>query len=303
MTLIGLIGCGTWGKNILRDLIQLDCTVHVVDTDLTARSRASGIGAVQTHCHVDDLPACDGYVVAVPIPYLTSQCNRLLQYKKPIFSEKPLCLSLEDFNLLNDSGGSDYIFVMHKWVYHPGIEALRLMAQSGRIGKIEELCTTRHAWVDDFHGGDVFWTQSVHDLTIIKHILGYIPDQIRAIHVIENEDGLPVSFSAMLMGNRTTVVMSIGGRHCTKISSVSIQGKKGSAVLNNALDDYITVRDNGGQERISIDTTFPLYLELKAFVQYLHGGPSPRCNLHSVKEVTQAILNLRKQGIKNGSPQ
>ncbi len=101
----------------------------------------------------------------------------------------------------------------------------------------------------------------------------------------------------MLIGDPTVVIMSVNGRHCTKISGVSIHGKKGSAVLNDALDDHITVRDYEGQEKIRIDTTFPLYLELKEFVQYLHGGPEPRCNLQSAKEVTQAILNLRKHGI------
>jgi len=296
MTSIGLIGCGSWGINILRDLAQLGCKVLVVDPSLTARSRASDMGAFEVYSRIDVLPACDGYVVAVPIPGLTNECARLLQYKKPIFAEKTLCLSLADFNRLNDAGGSDFIFVMHKWHYHPGIEALRLVAQSGRIGEIKELCTTRHAWVDDFHGGDVFWTQSVHDLTIIKHILGYIPDEIKAIHVIENEDGLPVSFTAML-GKRPLVAMSTSGRHCNKISGVSIHGKKGSAELHDALDDHITIRDNGGEEMIPIDTTFPLYLELKEFVEYLHGGPAPRCNLQSAKEITQAILKLRKHGI------
>jgi predicted dehydrogenase len=183
---------------------------------------------------------------------------------------------------------------MHKWHYHPGIEALRLVAQSGRIGKIEELCATRHAWVNDFHGGDVFWTQAVHDLTIIKHILGYIPDKIKAINVIQNEDALPVSFTAML-GDKPTVVISVSGRHCNKISGVSIHGKKGIASLHNALDDHITIRDNEGEEKIAIDTTFPLYLELKEFIEYLNNGPEPRCNLQSAKEVTQAILNLRKK--------
>jgi len=296
MTSIGLIGCGSWGINILRDLIKLGCSVHVVDTSLSARLRASDRGARQVYSCPDALPPCDGYVVAVPIPSLTNECARLLPYKKPIFSEKTICMSMADFNLLNDSGGSDYIFAMHKWHYHPGIEALRLVAQSGRIGDIEELCTTRHAWVKDFHGGDVFWTQSVHDLTIIKHILGYIPDRIKAIHVIENEDNVPVSFTAML-GGRPLVVMSVSGRHSNKISGVSIHGKKGSAELHNALDDHITIRDNGGEEIMPIDTTFPLYLELKEFVAYLHGGPAPRCNLQSAKEITQAILNLRKHGI------
>lgn len=294
MKTVGLIGCGAWGSNILRDLIKLDCQVYVVDIDSQAGLKALANGASKVFSKIVDLPACDGYVVAVPIPDLTKVCHALLKYKKPIFSEKTLCLSLEDFQLLNNSGGSDYIFAMHKWHYHPGIEALRIVAQSGRIGEIEELCASRHAWVKDFHGGDVFWTQAVHDLTIIKHILGYIPDKINAINVIQNEDGLPLSFTAML-GDKPTVVLSVSGRHCNKISGVSIHGKKGSASLHDALDDHITVRDNQGEEKIAIDTTFPLYLELKEFTEYLNNGTKPRCNLQSAKEVTQAIMNLRKK--------
>ncbi len=294
MRTVGLIGCGVWGSNILRDLIKLNCNVYVVDIDSRARSMASANGASKAFPKIVDLPNCDCYVVAVPIPDLTQECAALLKYKKPIFSEKTLCLSLEDFHLLSNLGGSDYIFAMHKWHYHPGIEALRVVAQSGKIGQLEELCTTRHAWVKDFHGGDVFWTQAVHDLTIIKHILGYIPEEIKAINIIKNEDLLPISFTAML-GGTPVVSMSVSGRHCNKISGVSIHGKKGSASLHDALDDHIKIRNDSGEEKIAIDTTFPLYLELKEFVEYLSNGPAPRCNLQSAKEVTQAILNLRKK--------
>jgi predicted dehydrogenase len=296
MTSIGLIGCGAWGINILRDLRLLDCEVFVVDPSSAARLRASDKGAAEVHSRMEDLPACDGYVVAVPIPDLTKECARLLRHKKPIFSEKTLCLSMADFSLLKDAGGSEFIFAMHKWHYHPGIEALRLVAQSGRIGELEELRTTRHAWVDDFHGGDVFWTQSVHDLTIIKHILGFIPDEIKAIQVFRDEDGLPVSFTAEL-GGKPLVAMSVSGRHREKISGASLHGRQGSAWLHDALDDHITIRDTDGEERVPIATTFPLYLELKEFVEYLGGGPAPRCGLQSVKEITEAILNLREHGL------
>jgi len=293
MKAIGLIGCGAWGTNILRDLISLNSKVYIVDIDAEARSRASANGAVEVFSRVDDLPICDGFVVAVPIPDLTNECAGLLKYQKPIFSEKTLCLSLEDFNLLKSLGGVDYIYAMHKWHYHSGIEALRVVAQSGRIGALEELSTTRHGWVKDFHGGDVFWTQSVHDLTIIKHILGYIPDEVRAINVIKNPSGLPVSLTAVI-GDKPTVILSVSGRHCNKVSGVSVHGAKGSAELFNAYDDYIIVRDEDGEEKIPIDTTFPLYLELQEFLEHLNNGPKPRCNLYSAKEVTLAILNLRK---------
>jgi predicted dehydrogenase len=292
MTTIGLVGCGAWGKNILRDLIQLGCKVHVADIDFKARSRASAGGATEVFSKVDDLPFCDGFVVAVPIPDLAKVSASLLRHKRPVFSEKTLCLSLEDVNLLKDRGGSDFIYCMHKWHYHPGIEALRIVAQTGKIGEIEELHTTRHAWVADYHGGDVFWTLAVHDLTIIKHILGFIPDKIRAINVIENEDKLPVSFTAML-GEKPAVIMSVSGMHSHKISGVCIHGKKGSAELYNAYDDHLTIRNEEGEEKIPIDTTFPLYLELKEFAEYLQGGPKPRCNLSSAEEITKAILGLK----------
>lgn len=293
MKIIGLIGCGAWGSNILRDLIKLNCNVNVVDIDAAARAKSCTKGAIKAFSRIDDLPSCDGYVVAVPIPDLKKESASLLKYKKPIFAEKTLCLSMDDFQLLNNAGGSEYIFAMHKWHYHPGIEALRLVAESKKLGEIEELYATRHAWVKDFHGGDIFWTLAVHDLTIVKHILGYIPDKIKSINVIKNEDELPVSLTAII-GDRPSVVLSVSGRHCDKLSGVSLHGMKGSAALHNALDDHITVRDHAGEKKIMIDTTFPLYLELKEFVEYLDLGPKPRCNLQSAKEVTQAILNLRK---------
>jgi predicted dehydrogenase len=294
MKSIGLIGCGNWGKNILRDLIRLKCIVNVVDINHQACLRACEIGALKAYGRIDELPGCDGFVVAVPIPDLTKECAGLLKFKKPIFSEKTLCLSMDDYNLLKSLGGSEYIFAMHKWHYHPGIEALRQVGQSGKIGKIEEIFATRHGWVDDFHGGDVFWTQSVHDLTIIKHILGYIPDNVKTVNVIKNEEGLAVSLTAVF-GDKPTVILSVSGRHCNKVSGVSIHGDKGTAELYNAYDDHITVRVKEGEEKIAIDTTFPLYLELKEFVEYLENGHRPRCNLESAKEVTGAILNLRQK--------
>ncbi|MDZ7736276.1 MAG: hypothetical protein U5P41_09360 [Gammaproteobacteria bacterium] len=65
-TTLALIGCGLWGRNILRDLIDLDCRVIVVDPDLTQRAKAESLGAIQTLERIDSLPDVDGLVVAAP---------------------------------------------------------------------------------------------------------------------------------------------------------------------------------------------------------------------------------------------
>jgi predicted dehydrogenase len=293
MNKIGLVGCGNWGKHILRDLLLLGCEVHVAAVSEQTRQDAAQAGALQVYLDYEQLPECDGYVVATPIPDLSTVCAGLLKRKKPIFSEKTLCSTIEDYQRLYDLGGQDYIFVMHKWRYHPGIEALRVAAQDGIVGRVEEICTQRHAWTDNLHGGDIFSALAVHDLTIIKHILGYIPNDIRAINIISNKEGLPVSFTAML-GSSPTVVMSINSRHSSKRSGVSIHGDKGTAELYHAYDDHIKVRNEDGESKVPIDTTFPLYIELKEFIAYLDGGAKPRCGLDEAKEVASAIAGFRK---------
>lgn len=42
---VGLVGCGNWGRHILRDLLALDCDVTVVARSEASRARARDGGA------------------------------------------------------------------------------------------------------------------------------------------------------------------------------------------------------------------------------------------------------------------
>ncbi len=292
MLTIGLVGCGNWGVNILRDLLSLGCAVQVADLSPGARARALQRGAAEVFDDLEALPNCDGFVVAVPIPDLAPICARLIPRGCPIFAEKTLCTSLEALADLESRGGSKLIYVMHKWHYHPGIEALRCLAVEGALGTLREIHTTRHAWVPDFHGGDVFWTLAIHDLNIVEHILGEVPAKVRAVAVIQDESGFPVGLTAML-GNHPAAVLSVHGRHWNKQSGVSLLGTHGTAGLQDACADHIVLRDKQGERRLPIDTTFPLLLELKEFITHLQGGPTPRCGLSQAGVLTRRLLELR----------
>jgi len=291
MTWVGLVGCGNWGKNILRDLLALGCEVLVADIDVAARSRALGHGASAVVPEATSLPPCDGYVVAVPIPQLADVCASLLPLGRPVFSEKTLCLSRESGEKLASLGGHERLFAMHKWRYHPGVEALRLAACSGRLGKLQEIRLTRHAWVLDLHGGDVFWTLAAHDLTIVKHLLGYIPHPAKAWSRLEGS--VPVSLLAVLQDDGIRVTLSTCARHCVRESGVSIHGSHAAAAMPDPYLPQIVIQSDAGREQIPIETTFPLFLELGEFVEHLRGGVPPRCSLAEAIEVTEALLGLR----------
>ena len=293
MKAIGLVGCGNWGRHILRDLLSLGAAVHVADTHPDARNQALLGGASTTTDDLGRLPACDGYVVAVPIPDLAPVCEALLPRGKPVFAEKTLATSLQALRRLEDLGGQGLLFAMHKWRYHPGIRALRNLLDRGVLGEIQELHTLRQGWTPDFHGGDAFWTLAIHDLTIVEHLLDEVPQKIRSIHSVRDASGLAVGFTAVL-GGSPSVVLSVHGRHWNKASSVSLHGTQGSAGLKDAYADHILWRDGTGEHREPIDTTFPLLLELREFVGHLAGGAPPRCTLAEAGRMTRRLLALRE---------
>lgn len=292
MATIGLVGCGNWGRHILRDLLRIGSVVQVADLHADGRNRALEGGASAV---VEDpllLPPCDGYVVAVPIPDLAPVCAALLPRGKPVFSEKTLATNLEALRRLEDLGGHERLFVMHKWRYHPGIQALRSLVDRGALGALQELHTQRNGWTEDFHGGDAFWTLAIHDLTIVEHLLGEVPEEVRCIRTVRDGSGLVVGFTAVL-GRSPSVVLSVHGRHWNKTSMVSLHGTLGSAGLRDAYADHVLWRDGAGEHREPIDTTFPLLLELREFVDHLAGGPPPRCNLAEAGRMTRSLLALR----------
>src|SRR3990172_4237793 len=87
---IGLIGCGRWGRNILRDLVSLDCEVVVVARSESSRSNARERGAAAICGMIDDLPPVAGLVVATSSPSHAEVVRALLERNVPIFVEKPM---------------------------------------------------------------------------------------------------------------------------------------------------------------------------------------------------------------------
>src|SRR5262245_50179905 len=117
MTLrIGLVGCGRWGRNILRDLRSCGAEVLVATPSAADRAAALASGAASVCVDLSELPAVDGYVVATPSVTHAEVVERLLSAGRPIFVEKPMTTTAESAARLVRLGG-DRLFVMHKWRY------------------------------------------------------------------------------------------------------------------------------------------------------------------------------------------
>jgi predicted dehydrogenase len=87
---LSLVGCGTWGRHILRDLRTLGCRVHVVARSAESVERAREGGAASIVGSVAELPAVNGHVVATPTSTHAAIVGELVATRaEPMFVEKP----------------------------------------------------------------------------------------------------------------------------------------------------------------------------------------------------------------------
>ncbi|MEX2127596.1 MAG: Gfo/Idh/MocA family oxidoreductase [Xanthobacteraceae bacterium] len=294
---VGLVGCGRWGRNILRDLLSLRCRVVVVEPNPENRQLAATLGPAEIVNDISRLPPVEGIIAATPATTHAAVVEALLDRGVPIFCEKPLTTDpASAARLVNRA--SDRLFVMHIWRYHCGIQELAEIARSQQLGPVLALRTERTNWTSPRQDTDSIWTLVPHDLTIALAILGKIPaPRSAAVEIIADK---PVSITAML-GDTPWFSLNSSTRYREKHREVRLHCEDGVAVLPSAESRYIEILRSTATpdrtpliERRPISGESALIRELTVFVQYLRGGPPPPTDAHEGLAVVNAVAALRR---------
>jgi predicted dehydrogenase len=302
---IGLVGCGNWGRLILRDLKALGCRVSVVSNCPSSRLNAEDFGADRILHSSDEFDdSIHGFVVATPIVSHAEAIFALLRFQKPVFVEKPLTNSPELARALVDAA-ADRLFVMDKWRYHPGIEALREIAVSGELGPVESIRTARLGWSNSQQDVDSLWVLLPHDLSIVLEILGCIPDPECAIP--EYSDSRLTGLVGLL-GGSPRVIVAVSEKSVDTIRSVAVNFRYGAALLADSYSACIKLRRAPGGRPASdnpieirpVSNELPLLRELKTFLTYLRGGPPPKTSSSEGLRVVEVIADLRSRANLQG---
>lgn len=292
---VALAGCGRWGLSILRDLQLLGATVIVVDPAPASRARALSAGA-DVVLPTLDATAVDGIIVATPATTHAQVIESLLEHRVPIFTEKPLTTEIGAARRLASAAPSQ-LFVMHNWRYHAGIELLAWIAQSGEIGPLHGVRTTRTNWTSPRTDTDAFWTLLPHDLSIALAILGAVP-RPRYAHA-EICDGRAVSVFAALTDPHWLIVEA-SNRYADKRREVRLHCRDGVAVLPHGEAAFIEIAaderatpEEPRLERRRFEYNPPLYRELEVFLGHLRGGPPPKTTAAEGLEIVESVAALR----------
>lgn len=296
---ITLVGCGNWGRYILRDLKCLGCQVTVVARSSTSRAHAAQYGADHIVYSLAELqPDADGFVVATPTSCHAETVAALLEFQRPIFVEKPLTDDPRSARELAQRAG-DRIFIMDKWRYHAGVEALRDIARAGEFGPLESIRTMRLGWANPHFDVDASWILMPHDLSIVLEILGYIPDPVFAAAEYTNSE---LTGLLGVLGGTPKVVVEVSARRPEAVRSIALNFRHGAALLEDSYATCIKVRravqtnarKDDPKESRAIATEFPLLRELRAFLCHLEGGPPPKSSAPEGVRIVEVVAGLRR---------
>ena len=295
---VGLIGCGGWGKNILRDLKALGARVSCVAPGDRSRANAEANGADLIISTLAELPEVEGVVVATGSDSHGEVLLALAGRGIPMFVEKPLTSDLPTARRLLEVA-PDRIFVMDKWRYHAGINRIAGFANSREIGDVVGLRLFRVGWSMTHNEIDPIWNLLPHDLSICLHVLGDLPPLQAAF-----ADGLGPAAGGVLavlgreMGPR--IVIETSAHHPVNRRSAILACTGGTVTLNGSMDDHLILRRGAPgafeavETSVPIENVMPLEAELAVFLRHLRGGPAPMSSVAEGALIVERVWDIRR---------
>jgi len=181
---ISVIGCGNWGKNHIRVLHDLGVLHSISDQNPSNATHYSNTYKVPCY-DFDDImsnPEIDGVIIATPAPTHFNLAKRSLKAKKATFVEKPLTLTMQEAQLLDQEAKAQNcpLMIGHLLQYHPAFLKIKALKASGALGKIQYIYSTRLNLGKFRTEEDIWWSFAPHDVSMILALIDDMPTQVIA---------------------------------------------------------------------------------------------------------------------------
>ena len=187
--MIAVVGCGRWGRHLVRTFSELGALGAVVDTDPSAAADMSArfaVPAVDFDTVLAD-PSIDAVVVATPAGLHGALADQALSAGKHVLVEKPLALDVITAEALcaRAERGGRVLMAGHLLRYHPAFVRLHALAADGTLGRLRQITAVRHSLGRFRAQESVLWSFGPHDVSMILALTGEDPRQASAVTATE----------------------------------------------------------------------------------------------------------------------
>jgi predicted dehydrogenase len=304
MTVIGMIGAGSWGSNWVRTLagmkdVELRWCCDLSEAALERVRRQ--YPHVRTTGRPDDLyedPAVEGVVIASIAPTHYAVARQALEAGKHVMVEKPMTLAAADAAELTDLARARgrVLMVGHLLEYHPAVLYVKNMIDTGQIGQVYYIYSQRLNYGTVRSDENAWWSLAPHDISVACRLLGGWPlsVQCRGQNVVQPRIA-DVVFATLEFPGGRLAHMHVSWLDPHKTRKLTVVGSKRMVVFDDTVASYkVTVYEKDfrinrpetsqtpwitlqqGDVLIPrLDPTEPLLLEARHYVECIRKGKQP----------------------------
>jgi UDP-2-acetamido-3-amino-2,3-dideoxy-glucuronate N-acetyltransferase len=235
---IAVVGCGHWGKNLVRNFSDLGSLFAVCDPNTKVAQQHADQYSVKNFSFSEILhdPSIEGVVLAVPAPLHASMGIEVMNAGKHVYVEKPLAMNNYEAKNMIASAEKNGVQLMvgHLLQYHPVFIALRTLVESGEMGTLQYIYSNRLSFGKIRSEEDVIWSFAPHDISMILSLAGQEPETIRTESTsILQPDIADSAIVHMEFNSGLKAHVSVSWLHPYKEQKLVVVGKKAMALFDD----------------------------------------------------------------------
>jgi len=237
---IAVVGCGYWGKNLVRNFYELKSLHAICDIDegrlKSSQEKYLNLTIYNEFQALLKDPDAEAIVISTPAVSHYNFAKEALLANKDVFIEKPIALNYEDGEelVLLAKKRNKILMVGHILAYHPAITELKKLIVKGDLGKINYIYSNRLNLGRLRTEENVLLSFAPHDISVILSLVGEEPTKVSShdgTYISEGVSDTTVTFMEFPSGVKAHIFVS--WLHPFKEQKLVVVGTKAMAVFDD----------------------------------------------------------------------
>ncbi len=261
---VAVVGAGYWGKNLVRNFATAArCRLKYVcdlDEELLLRQKRN-FPFIKTTTNLDEALAdteVDAVVVATEAQSHFEVAKGALEAGKSAYVEKPLTLKAGDSRALIELAKENGLKLMvgHLLLYHPGVNYVKKLIDSGQIGESYYMYTQRVNLGIVRQTENAWWSLAPHDISVICYLFDSEPVAVAAYGQCYLQDGIEdVVFATITFADGKVAHVHCSWLDPHKIRKMTVVGSEKMVTFDDMeATEKIRIYDKGAAKAIDTNT-------------------------------------------------
>lgn len=305
---VAVIGCGVWGRNIVRNFYNLNVLDTVCDIDKDNLEKVTleykNVNVTSDFDEIIENKEITAVCIVTPSHTHFSLVKKALMAGKNVYVEKPISTVAQEAKDLAELAQERGLVLMvgHLLLYHPAVNRARMLIEEGVLGDVVYAQSDRLNVNYFKNDRSVMWDLAPHDLSMISYVIGKEPVRVISAVGCSSEKNEIMDITHLSIEFEGGVVGQISDSWITPQKHVKLMVRGTKATLffdDTVMENKLQIYDNFTPNKtLDIEIDYleiePLKLECQHFVSCCEKGKNARSDGENGFSITKILEEAEK---------